>query len=428
MHGLCAGPTFWKNLTQRVASATLITTLAAAATISIAHAADPHKMIDHDGSADNSCIVPNQWYNPDDMGQINSNQFLRNAAKGRVVLLGEHHAQGDHQRWELHTLVALHALNPNMAIGFEMFPRKAQPVLDKWIAGELTEAEFLEQSNWQKYWNFDSKYYMPLFHFARMNQIPIHALNVSRDLLKKVRKEGWQNIAEEDREGVADPAPPGEGYKKLLISIYQQHGAHKPDAKKGESESDSASDFESPGFKRFLQGQTLWDAAMAQIIFHETEKNPSLLFVGVMGSGHVVNDYGIPDQLKSLGQKDVTTMIAWHDDFGCEGIGGEFADAVIGMTMQEDAAQPKPKLGVYLEEDEGKVSIAKLVEDSVAEKIGLQKGDIFVKAAGKKITRMIQVISIVQHTRHGTWLPLLMKRGDGEIEIVAKFAPLNEEE
>jgi len=425
MHGLCAGPIFWKNLSQRVVSATLITTFVAAVFTS-AHAADPHKMIDHDGTADNSCIVPNQWYNPDDMGLINSSQFLRNTAKGRVVLLGEHHAQGDHQRWELHTLVALHALNPNMAIGFEMFPRKAQPVLDKWIAGELTEAEFLEQSNWQKYWNFDSKYYMPLFHFARMNQIPIHALNVSRDLLKKVRKDGWQNIAEEDREGVADPAPPGEGYKNLLISIYQQHGAHKPGAKKGEQ--DTASDLESPGFKRFLQGQTLWDAAMAQIIFHETEKDPSLLFVGVMGSGHVVNDYGVPDQLKSLGQKDVTTMIAWHDDFGCEGIGGEFADAVIGMAMEEEAAQPKPKLGVYLEEDESKVSIAKLVEDSVAEKIGLQKGDIFVKAAGKKITRMIQVISIVQRTSHGTWLPLLMKRGDDEIEIVAKFAPLDEEE
>jgi len=426
MHGLCAGPTFWKNLTQRAVSATLITAFVAAAFTS-AHAADPHKMIDHDGAADNSCIVPNQWYNPDDMGLINSNQFLRNAAKGRVVLLGEHHAQGDHQRWELHTLVALHALNPNMAIGFEMFPRKAQPVLDKWIAGELTEAEFLEQSDWQKYWNFDSRYYMPLFHFARMNQIPIHALNVSRELLKKVRKEGWQNIAEEDREGVANPAPPGEGYKNLLISIYQQHGAHKPGAKKGEQDT-TVSDLESPGFKRFLQGQTLWDAAMAQIIFHETEKDPSLLFVGVMGSGHVVNDYGIPDQLKSLGQKDVTTMIAWHDDFGCEGIDGEFADAVIGMTMQEEAAQPKPKLGVYLEEDEGKVSIAKLVEDSVAEKIGLQKGDIFVKAAGKKITRMIQIISIVQRTSHGTWLPLLMKRGDEEIEVVAKFAALEEDE
>ncbi|MCF6323786.1 MAG: ChaN family lipoprotein [Gammaproteobacteria bacterium] len=424
MHGLCTGSSGWKKLTNRLFSAALITILAGS--ISVSHAADPHQVIDHKGTANNSCIVANQWYNPDDMGIINRNNFLREASQGRVVLLGEHHAQGDHQRWELHTLVALHTLNPDMAIGFEMFPRKAQPVLDKWIAGELTEAEFLEQSNWQQYWNFDARYYMPLFHLARMNQIPIHALNVSKDLLKKVRTEGWQNIKKEDREGVTDPAPPGEGYKNLLIAIYQQHGAHMPGAKKGEQ--DTAADLESPGFKRFLQGQTLWDAAMAQIIFHETVKNPSRLFVGVMGSGHVINDYGVPDQLKSLGQKEVTTMIAWHDDFGCEGIDGQFADAVIGMKMQADAAQPKPKLGVYLEEDEEKVSIARLVEGSVAEAIGLQKGDIFVKAAGKKITRMIQVISIVQRTSHGTWLPLLMKRGDKEIEIVARFAPLEEDE
>ncbi|MBL1260043.1 MAG: ChaN family lipoprotein [Thiotrichaceae bacterium] len=420
MHGLCAGPTYWKKLTDQLVSAALVTTLVG--TVSVTQAADPHPVIDHEGAADSLCIVANQWYNPDDMGVIDSNKFLKEAAKGRVTLLGEHHAQGDHQRWELHTLVALHAHNPNMAIGFEMFPRNAQPVLDKWIAGELSEAEFLEQSNWQRYWNFDAKYYLPLFHFARMNQIPIHALNVSKELLKKVRKEGWQNIVDADREGVSDPAPPGEGYKNLLIAIYQQHSAHKPGAKKGEQ--DSAADLASPGFKRFLQGQTLWDAAMAQIIFHETEKDPSLLFVGVMGSGHLVNDYGIPDQLKSLGQQEVTTMIAWHDDFGCEGIDGQFADAIIGMNMPAEATQPKPKLGVYLEENEAKVSVAKLVEGSVAEAIGLQKGDIFVQAAGKKITRMIQIIAIVQRTSHGTWLPLLMKRGDKEIEIVAKFAPL----
>lgn len=429
MHGLCAEPSFesgfWNTFKHRLLHTTLTITLAGS--LSIANAADPHQATDHSGEADNSCIAPNQWYSPADEKTINSSAFLKQAAKSRVVLLGEHHAQGDHQRWELHTLAALYAHNPNMVIGFEMFPRKAQPVLDRWIAGELNEAEFLEQSDWQKYWNFDAKYYLPLFHFARMNNIPIYALNVSRDLVKKVRKEGWENIKEEDREGVADPAPPGEGYKKLLISIYQQHGAHKrsDDDKDKKSEEDP---LESPGFKRFLQGQTLWDAAMAQIIYRETEKDPKLLFVGVMGSGHVVNDYGIPDQLKSLGQKDVTTMIAWHDDFGCEGVKPQFADAIIGMRMAEEAAQPKPKLGVYLEEDGGKVSIAKLVEGSVAEAMGLQKGDIFVKAAGKETTRMIQVISIVQQTRLGTWLPLLIKRGDEEMEFVAKFAPLEEDE
>lgn len=424
MHRLCTGRTFWIALTRKVCSAVVVATLVAGH--SFVHAEGKHQVIDHDNKADNSCIAPNQWYDPDGIRLIDANKFLRKAAKSRVVLLGEHHAQGDHQRWELHTLAALHGHNPNMAIGFEMFPRKVQPVLDKWIAGELSEAELLEQSNWQKYWNFDAKYYLPLFHFARMQQIPIYALNVSRELVKKVRKEGWENIAAIDREGVSDPAPPGEGYKNLLISIYQQHAAHKPEAKEGTK--DKKADLESPGFKRFLQGQTLWDAAMAQIIHHQIQQDPSLLFVGVMGSGHVVNDYGVPDQLYALGQKEVTTMIAWHDDFGCEGITGQFADTVVGMTMRGKAAQQKAKLGVYLEEDDGKVSIAKIVAGSVAEKSGLLKGDIFVMAAGKKIRRMIEVISIVQRTHLGTWLPLLMKRGDEEIEIVAKFAAIEEDE
>ncbi len=423
MHGLCAAPTFWGSLTRKITATALLTIFAAS--VSLVHATAPDQTVNHNSEAEKSCAVPNQWYSPGGMEVIDANKFLKEAAKNRVVLLGEHHAQGDHQRWELHTLAALHALQPNMAIGFEMFPRNVQPVLDKWIAGKLSEAEFLEQSDWQKYWNFDAKYYLPLFHFARMNQIPIHALNVSRELVRKVRKEGWQNIKVEDREGVTDPAPPGDGYKQLLISIYQQHSAHKPGAKK--STEGKATAFESPGFKRFLQGQTLWDAAMAQIIYRETQQDPTLLFVGVMGSGHVVNDFGVPDQLKSLGQKEITTMIAWHDDFGCEGLGETFADALIGMTMKSEAAQPKPKLGVYLEEENGRVAIAKIVEGSIAEAIGLKKGDIFISAAGKKITRMIEVIAIVQRTAHGTWLPLLMKRGDNEIEVVAKFKALDVE-
>ncbi len=66
------------------------------------------------------------------------------AMAGRaVVLLGEQHDDMDHHRWQLQTLATLHTLRPRMVIGFEMFPRRVQPVLDRWVAGELTEAEFL---------------------------------------------------------------------------------------------------------------------------------------------------------------------------------------------------------------------------------------------------------------------------------------------
>jgi uncharacterized iron-regulated protein len=63
---------------------------------------------------------------------------LSEAASSDVVLLGEQHDQDDHHRWQLQVLAALHAQRPDMAIGFEMFPRRLQPVLDRWVAGQLS--------------------------------------------------------------------------------------------------------------------------------------------------------------------------------------------------------------------------------------------------------------------------------------------------
>ncbi len=67
--------------------------------------------------------------------------IVAHAAKQDVVLLGEQHDIEDHHRWQLQMLSALHARRPEMVIGFEMFPRRVQPVLDQWIAGSLSAEE-----------------------------------------------------------------------------------------------------------------------------------------------------------------------------------------------------------------------------------------------------------------------------------------------
>jgi len=72
-------------------------------------------------------------------------EIIKNAARQDVALLGEQHDQEDHHRWQLQMLAALHAQRPTMVIGFEMFPRRLQPVLDQWVAGTLSPGDFLAQ-------------------------------------------------------------------------------------------------------------------------------------------------------------------------------------------------------------------------------------------------------------------------------------------
>jgi len=72
-----------------------------------------------------------------------------------VVLLGETHNEPDDHRWQLHTIETLFSLRPEMVLGFEMFPRRVQPVLDRWSRGELNETAFLDEVDWPRIWGFD---------------------------------------------------------------------------------------------------------------------------------------------------------------------------------------------------------------------------------------------------------------------------------
>ena len=64
-----------------------------------------------------------------------------------------------------------------------------QPVLDEWVAGALSEQDLLKRTEWDKSWRFDARDYLPLFHFARMNRLPMLALNVERSLSEAVGKQ-----------------------------------------------------------------------------------------------------------------------------------------------------------------------------------------------------------------------------------------------
>jgi len=122
------------------------------------------------------------------------------------VLLGESHTDADHHYWQLHTLAALHGRG-NIVIGFEAFPRRLQSVLDEWVEGKLTDDAFLKASEWRQVWGYDAALYMPLFQFARLNRIPMVALNVERKLVARVAGATALIRSVQPSPSVSNPAP-----------------------------------------------------------------------------------------------------------------------------------------------------------------------------------------------------------------------------
>lgn len=351
------------------------------------------------------CGQAGEWLTPEAAASrlAQPGPLLERMARQSVVLLGEAHDSAEDHRWQLHTLAKLHAFQPRLAIGFEMFPRRVQPVLDQWVAGALSEDEFLKRSEWEKVWSFDPRDYLPLFHFARMNRLPMLALNVERSLTEAVGKQGWDAVPEAQKEGVVQPAPPSPAYAKALRMVFDHHPA---------KERDKAS------FPRFVEAQTLWDGAMAQVMAGHLEKHPGTLVVGIMGAGHVRNGHGVAHQLKHLGIGQVGILLTWDRAEGCANLGREFADAIYLVEQPKDNP---PRLGVSTEQVGDSLRIVGVKPDSVAERAGLKSGDVIVEVAGRPVKNVQTLRSAVQRQAPGSWLPMKVRRENGELEIIARF-------
>lgn len=369
------------------------------------------------------CVAIGQWVTTKNGEPSAVPQLIKKLARNDVVLLGEDHDNAEHHRWQLHTIAEIYALQPRMALGFEAFPRRVQPILDRWVAGDYTEKEFLQALDWPAIWTYDANLYLPLFHFARMHRLPMIALNVERELVSKVGDKGWENIPEAEREGVTDPAPPSEDYLALLNDIYSRHagGGH------GTAGEDSAADSKpvdvnDPAFRRFVQSQLVWDRAMAEAA-KKGLNSPSVdLVVTVTGAGHIIGGYGIPHQLAALGLDDTAPLLPWDGSLDCEQLTPELAYAVFGMNVAQTAeATDRPRLGVFLEPAVGGVKVVKVVDNSVAQASGIKPDDIIVEIAGKNANKVPDIVNAVQATAFGTWLPLSVKRNDQRLELVAKF-------
>jgi len=357
-------------------------------------------------SAATACVQPGAW--ADGGGRpLDRDRLLDRAAKTPAVLLGERHDSAEQHRWQLQTLTEIFARNPHVAIALEMIPRSKQAVLDRWVQGGMGEAEFLREVDWRTVWGFDPQLYLPILHFARMNRVPLVAINVDQKLVRRTSKEGWAAVPEAEREGVGTAAAPSEAYVEFLSKVM---GQHEPGA-----------DRESPRFKRFVEAQSVWDRGMAERIA-AVHRDTGRTVVTIVGSGHVQNRYGIPHQLADLGIPDPLVLLPWDSDRPCTDLDGKIADAVFGLdAVSEPVGPPKPRLGVLLEPGEGGVRIGKVVGDSVAAAAGLKPGDMVTVAAGQAVRAPGDFTAIVQRSAPGTWLPVTVKRGSRTMDLIAKF-------
>lgn len=265
------------------------------------------------------------WLSPQTGEVLAQRELMSAMAAKRVVLLGETHDVAEIHRWQLHVTTCLHLLRPSLVVGFEMFPRRLQGVLDEWIEGGMETETFLARSEWAQVWGFPPELYLPLFHFCRQQRVKMLALNCHRPLVTRVGQLGWEAIPEEERDGVTPAAPATDAYRRYLAAITGGFAA-------AQERPAMASD-------RFVRAQQCWDRSFAcRIADHLARADDDPLVVGIIGRGHLEYGHGTPYQLRDLGIADVGVLLPTdrpeHDAAALAGI----ADAIFRLDTPEPPA------------------------------------------------------------------------------------------
>jgi len=210
--------------------------------------------------------------------EIDSEQALAHLRTRSIVLVGEHHTNADHHKGQLAVIRMLHAAGRPIAIGLEMFRAEHQDVLDQWISGTISPAEF--EAHYYRNWNYPYTLYRPIFEFARRNRIAMIGLNISAQITGQVARQGFDSLSASQKQALGEVACRVD--QAYMAFIRQAHGAHAHG---------------NLNFTHFCEAQMVWDTVMALRSLDYLKANPGTTVVVLAGAGHA-QKMGIPAQIR----------------------------------------------------------------------------------------------------------------------------------
>ena len=216
-----------------------------------------------------------------------------------VVFIGEVHNNPEHHLIQVQLLQALMAsFTPPPAVAMEFFDTTRQPVLDRFMNGDLDETAFLKQVDWKKSWRFPYHLYRPILWTSRDKGTVLLGINAPNSVVKKVARSGLLSLTAEERRQVArDMDLTNTAHREYLDSIFKQHQTDK-NLKHGMQ-----------NFDHFYQAQCVWDETMAETIADHMKAHGGKMVV-FTGNGHIVNKFGIPDRvLRRVDVKTATVLL-----------------------------------------------------------------------------------------------------------------------
>lgn len=344
---------------------------------------------------------------------VSPEEMAARLADAGLLFIGETHTLIDYHRAQLRAIRALHEAGREVLIGLEMFPYTQQAALDKWIDGDQSEAGFVAEAGWYRYWGYNWEYYREIFVYARENGIRMYGVNTPRDVVAKIRREGFSALTPEEREHIPYEVLPVTDEQRVMYKSFfdPEDALHMSDER----------------LDGMLRAQTTWDATMGWNALQALQENggDDAIMVVLIGSGHVTYGLGSERQTQPYYDGKIASLIPVQieDDEGMpvDNVQASYANFVWGLPKAE--YEIYPSLGVSLmgpiAEMAGKpvTEIIQVSEESIAERAGIVVGDTLLALNGQPVGDGIEMRSIVSGWRWGDTATVRIRRGDEELDI-----------
>lgn len=217
-------------------------------------------------------------------------EAIDDAASSRALFLGEHHNSLVDHALQARIIDQLRTSCP-VIVGLEMVQQRFQPSLDRYIAGEIGELDLYIETEWEDRWVWRYELYLPVLRLCRKHRIPLIALSLDSEVLRKVRSEGGiANLSSDEmRAHIGDPAvfaaiskePAFKRYiSEIITPSYASHFRMGLLSK-------------TSNFNTFYTARVLRDEAMATRTVQAIRENPEALVVCLIGNDHVKFEYGV---------------------------------------------------------------------------------------------------------------------------------------
>lgn len=331
---------------------------------------------------------------------IDMDELIGKLSNASVVYVGEMHTSAEDHKIQLAVLQKLSQGGRCVELAMEMFPATAQPVLDRYVRGEMPQENFLKEVGWEEVWGFPYSLYRDLIDWQKQKRMPIIGLNAPDKVVRKIAHKGLGSLTPDERSQVArefhldDPAN--------RDRIRKEYTVHEKSAIKD--------------FQSFFEAQLAWEETMAQTLAERLEQTGGKCKIVVaIGEGHIRDRLGVPYLARLRKPHEYCTIAPVPIDYPSSTFDPNLADYIVITDKSEPFHRPRLGVAIQPAASGRGVEILAILPDTPAAAAHLRKGDIILSVNGSPVKSVEEVQQAL--ARGGSDQKVLIERDHKDITV-----------